>query len=109
MADDRKTLAAGGAETILTATADPEVAALKSALAALQKEIDGLKTQAAPGRVQVEGIFTGAPPAVPKPVQDVIAQYEALKRALLSPVPAWVYPGSAPAPAPTGTGGTSPT
>lgn len=79
----------------VVAVPDPEVAALQKTVAALQQQIDALKKQAGTPKVQVEGIFTGASLTVSKPVQDVIAQYEALERALLSPVPAWVFPGSA--------------
>lgn len=100
MANDKKAGAAGAAtkdaEAPAVAAPAPDVGELQRTVEALTREIDALRRQGvAPPRVQVEGIFpVPPPPPIPQPVQEVIVQYVDLERALLSPVPPWVFPGS---------------
>jgi hypothetical protein len=103
MAPEKSTMetkeAKGNEPVAPAAPANGEVEALQKQLSELQKEIAKLKKDGgASQKIQVEGIFTGTGPTTPAPpVQQVIAQYEALERALQKPQPAWIFPGSVPA------------
>jgi len=96
MATEKK-MEAGEGKAGMATEPVPEMAELLKTVEALRAELQTLKRATAP-RVQTPGVYSApaGTPTIPAPVQTVITQYEALKRALQLPIPAWVFPGSTP-------------